>query len=75
MSFIETIIQWINENPGKSVGACIGFLLGIVIIAFGPVKAFFIVLLVVIGLLIGKIRDDGLYPSHELKRLFKRKRD
>lgn len=73
MSFIETIIQWINDNPGKTIGICAGMVLGIVIISFGPLKTLFIIILILIGFLIGKIRDDGIPLSESIKQIFRRK--
>ena len=75
MNFLTVITEWINENPGKAAGSIAGLVLGILIIAFGPAKAFFIVILAAIGFLVGKLRDDNISITEQIKRLFRRNRD
>ena len=70
MDFFRFIIDWINNNPGKATGAFLGFLIGIFIFTLGIVKTLLIVLLVLIGLLIGKSRDDNVSIIEMIKGIF-----
>jgi uncharacterized membrane protein len=74
MNFLETITQWMNENPGKAAGSIAGIVFGFLIIAFGPLKAFFVVILAAIGYMAGKLRDDNVSIAEQLRRLFGRGR-
>jgi uncharacterized membrane protein len=75
MDFLNKIFQWIEENPGKTAGALAGFVLGILILCFGLVKTIFIILLVVIGFAIGKLRDENISVSDQIKRLIRRNKE
>ncbi len=76
MNFSEYISGWINKNPGKSAGALTGFVLGILILTLGFVKTVLIILFVVAGVIVGKLRDDKVSLFDEITGLFKRnKRD
>ena len=72
MDFKQYIIEWINSNPGKAAGAIIGFFIALLVIVLGPVETMFIVVLVAIGILIGKIRDDNIPVIDQLRGIFKR---
>ena len=74
MEFLKTATQWMNDNPGKAAGTIAGFVLGLLIIAFGPVKAIFIIILGAIGFLVGKLRDENISIAEQLRRLLKRDR-
>ncbi len=74
MNFTDSLIEWINRNPGKAVGALAGFLLGIFILAMGIPRTIIVILFILIGLLIGKMRDDRISVIEEIKGLFSRKR-
>lgn len=74
MNFTDFLIEWINRNPGKAVGGLAGFLLGIFILAIGIPRTIIVILFVLIGLLVGKLRDDRISVIEEIKGLFSRKR-
>ncbi len=74
MTFTDSLIQWINRNPGKTVGALAGLLFGIFILTIGIPRTIIVILFVLIGLLIGKLRDDRISVIEEIKGLFSRKR-
>ena len=75
MSFIQTVQGWINLNPGKTLGALAGFILGVLIFTFGILKTLVIILLVALGFLFGKARDDNISIIDEITSLFNRKRE
>ena len=75
MNFFKFISDWINDNPGKAVGAFLGFLFGIFILTLGFLKTFIIILLVIVGLLIGKLKDDNLSIGELFSNPFKRRKD
>lgn len=60
MSFFDHIKEWFNANPGKGVGIAAGGLFGILVFIFGFWKLIIIVLLMIIGALVGKLKDDGV---------------
>lgn len=71
MNFFRYILQWIDDNPGKSAGALIGFIVALLIVVMGPVGTLLVVLFVTLGVLIGKFRDDRI----SLKDIFKGRRE
>jgi len=60
MNFFTNIANWANEHPGRSIGAFLGFLIGLLILMFGLLNTCFVIILALIGFLAGKIKDDGL---------------
>jgi uncharacterized membrane protein len=74
MNFTDYIKQWINQNPGKAVGGFAGLVLGIFILALGIPRTIIVILFVLIGLLIGKLKDDRVSVIDEIKGIFSRKR-
>ncbi len=75
MSFFNYLGDWINNNPGKALGAFLGFVLGILIFTIGFIKTLLIVLLVAVGYIIGKTRDDGVSLVDSVMGLFRRRDD
>lgn len=74
MNFFSYIAGWISENPGKAAGAFLGFLVGILIMTLGLLPTLFIAALVGIGIIIGKMKDDGIPIIDGLRSLFRRGR-
>jgi len=72
MDFFTFIKEWINGNPGKAIGAILGFVIGILLLTFGVVQTLLIILLVIIGVIIGKFKDDKISIIDQVKSLFKR---
>ena len=64
------MLDFVNDNPGKSVGAVAGFLLGILILTFGVLKTIVVILFVFLGIIIGKMADDRLSIIDEIRRIF-----
>ncbi len=75
MNFFDQIAQWIHENPGKIIGAAGGFCIGILLFTLGWWKTLIVILLVFIGFLIGKSRDEDISIIDLIAGLFKRNRD
>lgn len=75
MSFIQTVQGWINLNPGKTLGALAGFILGILLFTFGILKTVVIILLVALGFFLGKARDDNISIIDEIMSLFTKKKE
>ena len=71
MDFFRYIGELINKNPGKTVGSLLGFLIGILLFTIGVVKTLLIALLVFLGFIIGKSRDDNVSIPEALMSLFK----
>ncbi len=71
--FITYILDWINSNPGKAAGAFLGFVIGLLIISFGTIKTILVIILVLIGVIVGKLRDDEVPVIDQVKGLFKRR--
>jgi len=74
MTFLEYVKEWINGNPGKAAGAFIGFILGIFILSIGFVKTLLIIIFILIGFIIGKLRDDKVSVIDQIKGIFNRNR-
>jgi uncharacterized membrane protein len=72
MDVFTFIKEWINNNPGKATGAILGFVTGILLLTFGVVQTLLIILLVIIGIILGKFRDDKISIINQVKSLFKR---
>lgn len=72
MGFFQILSQWAADNPGKTVGGILGFVLGVLLFTIGFVKTMLILLLVLIGIFLGKSRDDGNSIIDQVTRLFKR---
>jgi uncharacterized membrane protein len=66
------MLDFVNDNPGKSVGAVAGFLLGIFILTFGVLKTIVVILFVFLGIIIGKMADDRISIIDEIRRIFRR---
>lgn len=75
MEFLDQIAQWIKENPGKTVGALVGFIIGILFFTLGWWKTIIVLLLVLAGFFIGKSRDDNVSIIDQITGMFKRNRD
>jgi uncharacterized membrane protein len=74
MSFFEQFSRWAGERPGQVIGALTGFVFGIMILLFGPVKTILVLILAAIGFILGKFRDEDVSLLDELSRIFKRKK-
>lgn len=72
MSLSRYLLEFVNDNPGKSVGAVAGFLLGILILTFGVLKTIVVILFIVLGIIIGKMVDDRISIFDEIRRIFRR---
>ena len=75
MEFFEQIAEWVRNNPGKTVGAAIGFLTGILVFTLGVLKTAIVAVLVLIGFFIGKSRDDNVSIVDQITGFFRRNRD
>ncbi len=70
MDFLSYIKDLINSNPGKTIGSCIGLIVGIMIFTLGILKTILVVLLVFIGFIIGKSRDEDISIIDAFIRFF-----
>jgi len=75
VEFFNYIGGLINENPGKTLGSLAGLVLGILVFTIGFAKTLLIALLVFVGFLVGKSRDDGVSLPEALMSLFSRRKD
>ncbi len=73
MEFFKYIGDLINNNPGKALGSFLGLLFGIMIFTMGPGKTFVIIILIFIGYIIGKSRDDNVSIIDVITNLFRKK--
>jgi uncharacterized membrane protein len=75
MGFFEQIAAWVRENPGKTVGAGGGFIVGIMLFTLGWWKTLIVLALVAAGFFIGKSRDDNVSIVDQITGFFRRNRD
>ena len=73
MSLSRYLLEFANENPGKTVGAVTGFILGILILTFGFLKTIVVILFIILGIIIGKMVDDRISIVDEIRRIFRRR--
>ncbi|HPS58100.1 MAG TPA: DUF2273 domain-containing protein [Spirochaetota bacterium] len=73
MSLTRYISDFVNENPGKSVGAFSGLILGVLILTFGFWRTVVIILFIILGFIIGKMIDDGDSGIEAIKNIFRRR--
>lgn len=71
-NFIRYVIDWINENPGKAIGLCIGFLLSLVLLILGIGKTILVAVFMGLGYLLGRSRDENVSIIDEFNRIFRR---
>lgn len=74
MSFFVLVSSWVNEHPGQALGALFGFIIGLLILTFGLLNTFLIIVLSAIGFIIGKIFDEKIDLFSGIKGLFRRNR-
>lgn len=72
--FLSEAADWIRNNPGKAAGAFIGFVSGLLILTLGMLQTLLIALLVFIGFIIGKLKDDDVSIIDQIKNIFNRDR-
>ncbi|MBP7738572.1 MAG: DUF2273 domain-containing protein [Spirochaetes bacterium] len=75
MDFFEQIADWIKKNPGKTIGAAFGFVIGILLLTIGWWKTLIVLLLAFIGFIIGKSRDENIPVVDMITSFFRRNRD
>lgn len=75
MDFFDQIASWMRENPGKTVGVAAGFIAGILLFTIGWWKTLIILILVFIGFVIGKARDENVSIIDMVSSFFRRNRD
>jgi uncharacterized membrane protein len=75
MDFFDQIASWMRENPGKTVGVAIGFIVGVLLFAVGWWKTLIILILVLVGYIIGKSRDENISVIDLITSFFRRNRD
>jgi len=73
MELHEKIRELIAENPGKALGALVGFIFGILVLVFGILKVFVITVFIIIGILVGKMVDDKSSVIENIMNIFRRK--
>ena len=71
MEFLDYIKNWINSNPGMAAGGLIGFFIAFFILIFGPIETLLLILFILIGLIIGKFRDDKISIPNQFRQMVK----
>lgn len=56
---LNTILEYIKSNVGKTIGTLTGFLVAIFILTLGFFKTFFICICTLLGYILGKKIDNG----------------
>ena len=74
MSFFNNLSDWANERPGQALGAFLGFVIGLLILIFGPMKTVLVIILAAVGFIIGRLKDEQVSIIDELKGILNRKK-
>lgn len=72
--FFSDAAGWIKNNPGKAAGAAIGFVAGLLILTLGILQTLLIALFILIGFIVGKLKDDDVSIVDQIKKIFNRDR-
>ena len=72
MDYFENIKEWISGNPGKAAGIAAGAVAGILILTLGVIKTVLVILFILLGYLIGKLKDDNISLKTFLDDIMKR---
>lgn len=73
MTFFQKAEAWISANPWKTVGMIAGLLLGILILTIGFLKILLVGILIAVGFIFGKLRDDKVSLIDQISELFRKK--
>jgi uncharacterized membrane protein len=68
MKIMEYIQGLMQNHPGKSLGALIGFVAGILFLTLGIKRTILIILFVLLGILIGNLIDSRVRITWPFKR-------
>lgn len=66
----EIIRDLITNHQGKLLGILVGLIFGLIIIKFGLIAGFFLIICILIGYFIGKRYDEGDYVEF-IERIFR----
>jgi len=66
MKSFSDFVQLAKENPGKTIGALAGALLGISVLTIGVLKTIFVAIFIALGLVVGNLVDSNF----DIKNLF-----
>ncbi len=69
----EMLKQYISRYPGRSAGAALGCVIGILLLTMGPKRTLILFLFTVIGLIIGNLFDSN-FSLPGMKNPFAKKR-
>ena len=59
-------LQMAKDNPGKTIGAFTGALLGILVLTIGFPKTLFVIIFILLGVVIGNLADSNF----DIRNLF-----
>ncbi|MDD2496654.1 MAG: DUF2273 domain-containing protein [Desulfitobacteriaceae bacterium] len=71
MDWLKMLSDLWTYHKGKTVGVIIGLLFGLMVVVFGFFQAFFIMLCMVIGYIIGRRIDDNINFKDVMDRVFR----
>ena len=70
-NFLSYVKDWINNNPGTTVGIIIGLIMGIFLFTLGIFKTIFLLIFMLIGYWLGKSRDEKGSVVDQVTKIFK----
>ena len=70
-NFLTYVKDWINNNPGTTVGVIIGLVLGIFLFTLGIIKTIFLAVFMLIGYWLGRSKDEKGSVVDHVTKLFK----
>ncbi len=73
MEFSRFLADMFNNNPGKTVGAIAGLILGILILVFGFLQVLVIIIFILLGIIVGKMIDDKASIIDAITGFFRRR--
>jgi uncharacterized membrane protein len=73
MNALDQLKDWINANPGRALGIAAGAVIGILVLTIGAIKVILVVLFILLGYLIGRLKDENTTVSSIVKDIFRKR--
>jgi uncharacterized membrane protein len=69
-NFVRFIKEWINNNPGTTLGIIVGLILGIMLFTLGIFKTILLLVFMGIGYWLGRNKDKKSSLFEQISKIF-----